>query len=62
MKKSIIVAGFGPGISTAVAERFGREGTYKTYDDNGAVLKTAMQNISYFPGTFEQLAAAAKTQ
>lgn len=26
MSKTIIVAGFGPGISTAVAERFGREG------------------------------------
>lgn len=26
MAKTIIVAGFGPGISTAVAERFGREG------------------------------------
>jgi NADP-dependent 3-hydroxy acid dehydrogenase YdfG len=26
MAKTIVVAGFGPGISTAVAERFGREG------------------------------------
>lgn len=26
MTKTIIIAGFGPGISTAVAERFGREG------------------------------------
>ena len=24
--KTIMIAGFGPGISTAVAERFGREG------------------------------------
>jgi rhodanese-related sulfurtransferase len=26
------------------------------------ILKTAMQNVSYFPGTFDALAAAAKTQ
>ena len=26
MTKTIIVAGFGPGISSAVAERFGKEG------------------------------------
>jgi rhodanese-related sulfurtransferase len=27
-----------------------------------AVLKTAMQNVSYFPGTFDALVAAVKTQ
>ena len=40
---------------------FGRDGAQaRTLAD--AILKGAMQNVSYFPGTFEALAAAVKTQ
>ncbi len=40
---------------------FGRDrGEARTLAD--AIGKTAMQNVSYFPGTFDALAAAVKTQ
>jgi rhodanese-related sulfurtransferase len=40
---------------------FGRDGTQARKLAN-AVGKTPYQNVSYFPGTFEELAAAVKTQ
>ncbi len=40
---------------------FGRDGAQaRALAD--AIGKTPMQNVSYFPGTFEALAAAVKTQ
>ena len=40
---------------------FGRDGA-QARQLADAVLKTAMQNVSYFPGTFDALVAAVKTQ
>lgn len=40
---------------------FGRDGA-QARQLTDAILKTAMQNVSYFPGTFDALAAAVKTQ
>ena len=40
---------------------FGRDGA-QARQLTDAVLKGAMQNVSYFPGTFDALVAAAKTQ
>lgn len=45
MSKTLVIAGFGPGISTAVAERFGREGFA----------------LALLARTPERIAAAAKT-
>jgi rhodanese-related sulfurtransferase len=40
---------------------FGRDGA-QARQLVDAILKTPMQNVSYFPGTFDALAAAVKTQ
>src|ERR1700759_776609 len=65
MSKTIIVVGFGPGISTGVAEKFGAEGfnvalvgrTKDRLDAGVAALKAKRVNAAAFPANASDPAA-----